>query len=348
MSERNSNWDPEQYRVEYYNWLIDGKLAQIEASAKGTNASFLSYVTDDEGKYSSEKMKLFIAKLLSMSKYPLLQKEKEMYEAFFFCAIYCFANDRIKDVDGDYREYKRCSRFCELIDRARFFTRDSDRYSSYESLLREEFTNYSEDCPTNSISRAYITDPSVYGCNTFFSTLDGYFLYCLDECVEEIDRESFTFYKEKFLKEEYDNYEMYSSLIPDDALTGGAFADTNNKTIEVKETSTDKPEAMEQEKKPFLDLKWTAEKKSEKELSWKEIGKYLPSRDEFLEKYRQLRTLFFENHRIHAFEVEYMILHFMYSEGIGCFHDAGLMVDVLNSLKRSNSQVAGTVNRRRR
>lgn len=351
------------YKIRYYNKLMNENLAIVEAAAKGTDASFLPYVTITSGKYSVRKMKKFLNRVFETGDFRAGKKLREFYEAFLFCAIYCFGNKAIHKDEEHYCRYKRCETFQELINRARFFENDEEWYKEYKDLLKEEFEDYSnksrtynernfEDRFDGYYSSVFRTDIE-YICHTFFATLDSYYLLAYKKPIENIDQNSFQENEENFIREVEESDRLKRALSEDIGRNAGG---ESRETIQKKyiEEDSEASKTLEEEYAEDEEM-WKSYDEfiqevrtynAESEASWDEFYETLPTEEEFLKYYSKLRSLYFEGYRINAKELEIMILNFLYTEKLGTFIDDDLLLNVIESLNKSRKHIAITKKRR--
>lgn len=340
-------------------------LATVEAMAKGTDVSFLSYVTNANGKYSVRKIKKFLDRVLETGDFRLGKKIREFYEAFLFCAIYCFGNEVIHEDADHYCKYRRCETFQELINRARFFEKDEEWYEQYRDLLMEEFEDYSyksrkynernfEDRFDGFYSDVFRTDIE-YICHTFFATLDSYYLLAFGKSIENIDEKGFQENEVVFTQNIKENNRFNREI----SETIGHQAEEENKENLKKESleqeNSEHPETLEEqmaEEEEFWNaydefIREVRAYNAESEVSWSQFYETLPQEEEFLMWYSKLRNLYFEGYRIDAEELELMILNFLHKEKLGTYVNDDLFLAVIDGLDKSRNHVALAKKRRR-
>ncbi len=292
----------ERYNYNYNRMAMERRIKKLCIAARGTNVSILPYICKEDGKFSSKKAFEFIKQLLDCGD-KLGTKEKKFYRDFFYCTFRCYANERIIDYEV-YEQFRPCETFQDILDKALMV--EADKWiNDKEKLLNYEFREI-EDFGTAEMDFV----------KSFFIAMDLCYRRVTGRELETIDEEGFAEYKKGQLYAEYEErlQESYNEQDEYDVEETDEFAYYDNLTDE-------EVEKMIEESKESAEFdNYIKELNDIREPLWKDFADNFVDVQEFIERYREYRQLFFEvDHSSFYNKIEEIIYNYMYEHGLSVF-----------------------------
>ena len=359
----------ERYNYNYNRNEVERRIRKLCAAARGTNVSILPYICKADGKFSSKKAFDFIKKLLECSD-KLGTKEKKFYRDFFYCTFRCFANERIFRIifyDNVYEEFRPCKTFQDILDKALLLEEDKlirDR----EVLLNNEFLALESD------RGGYNFAEEGNFLKSYFITMDLCYHRVTGKGLEAIDEEGYREYKKGKLYEEY--YKAFQKL--DEELIEAAYerddewvADfekkkENDPTLEGFEDLGDawdyeyehRNDDLTDEQIEEQEEEWDEWEENNKYVeglnalrrpAWDDFAKNFVDVEEFIDRYREFRQLFFEvDHSSFYEKIEEIIYNYMYEHRLSVFTSDDATFDEFDILDAMEARLDAAMRRTRR
>ncbi len=322
----------ERYNYNYNRRAVERRIKKLRAVALGTNISILPYICKADGEFSTKKAFDFIKKLLDCGE-KLGPEEMKLYRDFFYCTFRCFANERIMDYEV-YEQFRPCETFQDVLDKALLV--DADKWIKEKEIL----FNYEYQELEN------IAVAEMNSSNGFFITMDICYHRVTGEGLEAIDGEGLREYKKGRLYEEYEKrlqeacaevdecdakekeefakemgFESYEEC--EKALNKQGYKDMDDyldKTRFDDLTDEELADLIDEAKDSDDMYKYINELNDVREPLWKNYADSFADVQEFADRYREYRQLFFEvDHSSFYDKVENIIFNYLFEHRLSVF-----------------------------
>lgn len=366
----------DRYKCELNRRETEKRLKELRSIVLGTNISILPFICTKDGRFSNKKAYSFIEDLISQRERKFIeqqresefkQEEKDFYRAFFYCTIRCFANQQIKNVEV-YEKLRTCTTFQDILDKARLVDNDI-QIKEENGLCDLEFYNFEYYCV------GHEENPE----DSFFVAMDLCYRNVTGKDYKTLDEDAFDSY---FKSEKYSELMEYEQGHIDATIE--LEEDEVEKEIRAQGLGYDSYEELEQEAKEkgkdvwayigeLTDIDYdnlTDEEAEElfgnqadldeaeqyinelntaREPEWKEYFGHFVYIDEFVDRYKEYRKLFFKvEHENFCSKVEEMIFGYMYEKGLSIFIDNDASFSESDMIDNVNAQLNAAIERIRR
>ena len=320
--------------AEYNRKEMEARIKRLVYTARGTNLSISPYIRTGNGVFSQKKADAFIKELLKNAG-KLTRKERQFYATFFYCTFRCFANESIIRYDI-YERVACCETFQDILDKAKLADADSN-IASEDVLHNIEYRGIEED-PVPEEIPAY----------SFFITMDLCYQLISGNDYKKLDEEGFKKFfdgqiykqyeddmadevaalekrvakeKEIFAKERgFDSYDECEK-----ALKKLGYKDMYDwiERAHYENMSDEDLQREYEEQEEFDDTqRYIKRLNSVRKPQWERFKSEFEDPEEFFERYKQYRRLFFEvDHRNFYRKIEKMVYGFLYENGLSIFTD---------------------------
>jgi hypothetical protein len=365
----------ERYKCEYNRREIEKRLKVLCSTVRGTSASILPFICTKEGKFSDKKAKSFIEDLIGQRERIFNEQNRErdftldekiFLKAFLYCTLRCFANERIKHVEI-YEKRRICASFQDILDKAWLVDNDR-RIKELNELCDLEFFNF-EDYPA----------PDENPESSFFIAMDLCYERITGKSYKTLDEAGFDAYfhsdkYQKYLEREQQHIDAQLELEQSDAekdilaqgLGFDSFAELEKEArakgkdayayidelsdIDYDNLSDDERENLFSNQTDLNDAEQYIKKlNAVRAPEWDAFFENFESPDEFIERYKDYRKLFFMvDHDGFYSKIEDMVYGYMYENDLSLFINNDATFSELNLIDDVNAQLNAAIERIRR